>query len=416
VLPKIGTSARSGVEYLQRLSIVFASELRLKIVTELYLREMSPKQFYDEFGGGSLSRVDKNFKKLAEHGWLRYIRSETGGRRRGAREHFYRATALAVFDNETWALVPYSMRVAINWRIVRQIGERVRQALEAKTLDAHSASHMSCPTVVLDQAGWERTVAAVDELFHAVFEEQDDAKLRIPHTGEEPTMAIVGLSAFESPARAQRAGDRRAAPPLVQVEKESPIPFTLRVSKVFADSLCLKIVAEANLREISAPMFHAEFGGDSVEGIRRRFKKTEAAGWLKQVSEKTGGRRRSAVELFYRATGPVISGEESWLALPPSVEPTQSWTNFKRFTEKVREAIDAETLESRPDAHLSWALLALDRQGWANVTAAIDALIALIDRECEAAKARIARSDGKAITATIGLAAFEYPKNAVKEP
>lgn len=42
---KIGAKAQAS--YLRRLAIVFADELRLKIVTELYMREMSPTQFYE---------------------------------------------------------------------------------------------------------------------------------------------------------------------------------------------------------------------------------------------------------------------------------------------------------------------------------------------------------------------------------
>lgn len=78
MVAKVWVGIKSRAAHLRRLSVVFAIELRLKIVTELYMREMSPKQFHEEFGGGTLSRVTHNFEKLAEHGWLRYIRSEGG--------------------------------------------------------------------------------------------------------------------------------------------------------------------------------------------------------------------------------------------------------------------------------------------------------------------------------------------------
>jgi hypothetical protein len=414
---KIWTDVKSQVEYLQRLSVVFALDLRINIVTELYLREMSPKQFREEFGGGSLSRIDKNFKKLAKHGWLRYIRREgPGGSRRGATEHFYRATELAVFDNETWALVPYSMRVAISWRTFKILAERVRAALKAKTLDARAESHLSWTTIVLDQLGWDRVVSAVDALFASIFEEQDDAKLRISHSGDKPMVATVALTAFETPTRPQDPGNEQVMPRLAQVHKESPMPFMLRVSKAFADELCVKIVAEANLREISAPQFHAEFGGDSIEGIRRRFKKMESVGWLKQVGQKTGGRRRSAVELFYKATGPAILDNESWAEVPDSIKPTYSWTTFSTLADRVKEAILAGTFEARLDNHLSWSVLRLDQEGWEKVAAAVDALFVLIFKEWEAAEARIAKSGEKPIATTVGLAAFESPGKPIKEP
>jgi hypothetical protein len=411
----IWMGTKSRVEYLQRLSVVFAVDLRIKIVTELFLREMSPKLFYEEFGGGSISRVDRNFKKLAEHGWLRYIRSETGGSRRGAREHFYRAPELAVFDNETWMLVPYSMRIAISWRTFRILAERVHEALRTRTLDAREESHLSWTTMSLDLLGWERMIAAIDDLFESLFEEQADAKLRIAHSGETPMSATVALTVFESPTRPGHTEVERT-PRLVEVRQDSPVPFPLRVAKVFADELCLKIVTEANLREVSAPQFHAEFGGDSVEGIRRRIKMLERVGWLEQVGQKTGGRRRSAIELFYRATGPTILDRESWAEVPDSIKPSYSWTIFKLLADLVKEAIVSGTFEARLDNHLSWSILHLDQQGWENVAAAVDALFARVLEEKDSAEKRIAASGEEPITTTVGLAAFESPKTSTREP
>lgn len=417
MVAKIKTGVKARLQYLRRLSVVWASPLQLKIVTELYLREMSPKQFHAEFGGGSISRIDKTFKKLADHGWLRYIHSKgPGGSRRGAIEHFYRATALAIIDDETWALVPYSMRVAISWMTFKQFAERVKVALKAKTLTARAGTHLGWLTINLDQVGWDRIVAAINEVFESIFEEQGDAKIRISHTGERPMLATVGLAAFESVTRSQAVGEERTTPRLAEVGKECPVPFTLRVSKAFADELCLKIIEEANEREISAPLFHAEFGGD-IDVIRRRFKVMEKCGWLKQVGQQTGGRRRSAVELFYRAAGPAILKEESWAKLPPSSKPVQvTWTTFAHLAEKVKEAIVVGTFEARLDNHFSWSLLRLDQEGWEKVAAAVDELLVLIYKEWDAAERRMATSGERAIATTIALAAFESPMKAAKEP
>jgi hypothetical protein len=401
---------------LRRLSVVFAVDLRIKIVTELYQREMSPKQFFEERGGGSLSRVDKNFKKLEKHGWLRYLRSETGGSRRGARENFYRATGLAFIDNETWSLLPYSMRVAISWRTFSLFAERAHQAFASRAFITRAGSSFACETLALDQAGWDRVIPAIDVLFGSLFEEQEDARLRIAHSGEAPMVATVGLAAFESAQSRQRTHVERSTSCLVPVQSEPPGPFMSRVSKVFADELCLKIVAEANRREISAPLFHAECGGDSVQGIRRRFKKAESAGWLKQVNRKTGGRRRSAVELFYRATGPAIDSREQWRTPPGSVCSSGEWKAFEELTRQVREAIVAGTLEARLDDHLSWSVLRLDAKGWEKVIAEIEVVRRLICKEREAAAARLARSGEEPIVTTIGLAAFESPKESEREP
>jgi hypothetical protein len=57
VAARIWIGIKSRAAHLRRLSVVFAVEIRLKIVTELYMREMSATQFFEEFGGGSPSLI-----------------------------------------------------------------------------------------------------------------------------------------------------------------------------------------------------------------------------------------------------------------------------------------------------------------------------------------------------------------------
>lgn len=411
---KAWTGSRSRSSYLNRLAVVFADELRLKIVTELYMREMSPSGFHAEFGGGSVARVDRHFKRLAEHGWLRFIRSESGGARRGGKEHFYRATELAVFDDETWSMVPYSIRVAFSWRTFGQLAERVREALRADTFDARAGSHLSSTPLLLDPRGWDEVIAAVDELFESLFEEQADAKLRIFNSGEKPLLATAALALFESPPH-PRGVDGGVRAQLAE-GPTSPVPFSQRLSKVLADDVSLEIVAETNLQEMSARQFHEEVGGASLESIRRRFKMLAENGWLSKVSEKRGGKRRGATEHFYRATAPPIFHTQAWVTVPDSVKASYRWRAFEQLSDRVKEAIDAGTFEARTDNHLSWSLLRLDRQGWENVATAVDALFHFACEVEEAAKARMASSGGKPVTADLALAAFESPKDSEKAP
>jgi hypothetical protein len=409
------TGNKPRTSYLRRLAIVFADELRLKIVTELYMREMSPSGFHAEFGGGSVARVDRHFKRLAEHGWLRFIRSESGGARRGGKEHFYRATELAVFDNETWSTVPYSIRVAFSWRTFGQLAERVYEALAAGTFDARANSHLSWTPLLFDKLGWDQAITAVDELFGALFEEQADARLRIFNSGETPIQATAAMALFESPPSSQGMNSERAGSALVE-GTGSTIPFPLRVSKVFADDVCLEIVAETNLREMCARQFYDEVGGASVDGIRRRFKMLQEIGWLSKVNEKRGGKRRGAVEYFYRATGPAIFDNGTRAEVPDSVKATYSWRTFDQLTDQVRTAIEAGTFEARTDNHLSWSLLRLDQQGWERATAAVDALFAFAFEAQEDAKLRLASSGETPIATTLALAAFESPRETAKAP
>ena len=187
------------VPYTQRLAKLMADELRMKIVLELNGREMSPKGFFDEFGGGSISRVSRAFDLLAEFGWLYQTRTETGGKRRGAVEHFYRATQPAVFYNDVWVPLPASMKEMISGGIFEEFSGRVKEAMEAGTMDSRPDRHFSWAPLRLDQQGWDSVVARIDSVFHFLFEEQKAADARMSETGEEPIPTTVALAAFESP-------------------------------------------------------------------------------------------------------------------------------------------------------------------------------------------------------------------------
>jgi hypothetical protein len=201
---KLKAAVKAHMPFTLRMAKVFADPLRIKILAELTTREMSPKQFFDEFGGGSLSRVSRAFDLLYEYDWLYLVRTETGGRRRGAVEHFYRATGPAMFDESTWPDVPEVMKNIFTWRAFETFGERVKEATVAGTIDARDDRHFTWTLFRVDQQGWDEIIARVDALFYWLFEEQEEARLRIAESGEEPIPMTVALAAFESPKDSEK--------------------------------------------------------------------------------------------------------------------------------------------------------------------------------------------------------------------
>jgi DNA-binding transcriptional ArsR family regulator len=398
----------SRATFLKRLAVVLADPIRMRIVNELFDREMSPSQFQAAYGGGSLGRVDSHFKRLAEFGWLRLVRQATGGRRRGSTEHFYRAPELVVFDNETWAALPKSLRAELSRGTHRAFGELVEEAIEAGTFDAREGRRLTSTSLVLDERGREAAIAAVDSLFASLFEEQTDARLRISRSGETPLHATIGLAAFDSPSpRQTRPG--RLSPPSGSGPAGEPMPFTLRVAKVLGNPLNLRIVAALNQREMSPSQFVEEVGGTSVSDVNRRFKRLVEIGWLVKVGEETGGRRRGATEHFYRATGSALVDTEWWSQVSDRVRGTYGWRAFERHAEQVREAMDAGTFDAQTDRHHSWTPLVLDRLGWEQVIAGVEGVLHRLPQEQGAAKARLAETGDEPIFATVCLAAFESP-------
>lgn len=408
----IRTRVRSQAGRLRRLAVVFAVDLRLTIVTELYQRAMSPKQLHEKFGGGTLSRVSRNFDRLAQTGWLKYLYSEgPGGDRRGGTEHFYRAPEMAFFDRETWAMLPYSVRVTFSWNLFVFIAARLRRAIEAEMMATVAGSGLVSKRLTLDQRGRERVIGAVTDVFAFVFEEQDDARLRAARTGEELIRASVLQFAYESPI-----DDVKSSPPARLVEIPDPLtPVFVRASRIFPDELCMEIVEAANEQEISAKQFHQEFGGD-LGKIRRRFRKVADNSWMKEVDWQTGGKRRGATEKFYRATRPAMKMADEFLAgIPDELKATDAGRAFGQICSDFVEAMEAETVDAHADRCVALLLVQLDREGWDKVTAALDDLWALAVEEEKEAKARLAKSGEEAIAMTLALGIYETPESE-KEP
>lgn len=75
----------------------------------------------------------------------------------------------------------------------------------------------------------------------------------------------------------------------------------------------------------------------------------------------------------------------------------------------------AGTFDARKDGCLAWSLLQLDQRGWDKVAVELGALLALILEEQECAIVRMEKSDEKPIAMTVGLGAFESPKESERE-
>jgi hypothetical protein len=373
---------------------------------------MSPSQFYREFGGGSAPRVERHFKRLAQYGWLRLVREESGGKRRGGREHFFRATELAVFESDTWSLLPYSVRAAYGWMTLKQLAERVREALEADTFDARLDRYIGSTSLLVDEQGRGRILDSMGVLYEMLIAEQAEARLRVFESGEKPFLVTTALAGFESPGVFQ---DRVHALRLAQ-GVDGVAPTYWLISKVLADQVCLSVLEVLNLEDMSVAQFDKEIGGASKSAIRHRFHMLEEIGWLAKVGKRPGVGRRGPSEHVYRAAGPVLSDSSIWSGVSASIRASDSWIAFETISNQIKEAIRTGTFDARPDRHFAWCLLLLDRLGWENVIAAIEERQAFVAEEQEKAGVRLAESDEEPVKMTVALMAFESPKSSAKAP
>lgn len=396
---RIGT----GESRLLRLGVVYADSLRLTIVTELWMREMSPKQFFDEVGGPSQESVRRHFETLWRYGWLRRVktRSEPTGRPGWV----YRTTEPAVIDEETWAEIPYSIRDAFTLQLTQQLSERLGLALKAGTLASGRDPVFSLLSpLVLDEAGWTQGLKILLDCFDSLELEQTDAKVRLAEQGRPPISMVVALAAFESPSSTARLRPGRSLPPST-LPMDTTIPWTIRLAKVFGDSINLSILWKLNEKAMSPTQLEAVIGGASSSAFDHRCKLLKDLGWITPLDKPAGdGTRR----VLYRATSPAVEVGQAWAIIPEALRAGGSWDTYRRLCELIFEAVKHGTFNERVERHLTWGPLLLDELGWEQVTRTLKRSVRLIADLERPAKRRIA-AETKGMTATFFLGGFESP-------
>lgn len=367
------------------------------------MREMSPKQFFDQVGGTSYDSVRRHFVKLVEFGWLRRVRTESRGR--GRPEHLYRSTELAVIDDETWAELPISIRDAFTVQLLEEMGERLATSVTAGTFESKKDSVLSFALLLLDEPGWAQAIQAMNACFRTLSQEQIDAKVRLEKSQKQPILMIVELGGFEA---AEHLGDSAVVLP------PSPglgaLPWPQRLAKVFGDPLNLAVIDLLNRSPMSATELHAALGGPSPESFDRRCKTLTRLGWLAKVDTLTGGFRRGATENFYRATSPHVSAAEILNRVPGTAKKYSDWGAFERFCECAVSAVRAGTFNAQKDRHLTLCTLLVDELGWTQVVASLRSCSKTLIRIGAEARHRSAATEMKEVRRTgFFIAGFASP-------
>lgn len=382
--------------------MVYADSLRLTIVTELWMREMSPKQFFDEVGGPSRDSVRKHFETLWRYGWLRRVRIRSDGP--GRPGWVYRTTEPAVIDAETWAEIPYSIRDAFTLQLTQQLSERLGLALKADTLQSgHDPILSLLSPLVLDEAGWLQGLRILLDCFDSLELEQTDAKVRLAEQGRPPISMVVALAGFESPSPSSRLRPDHLLPPST-LGIDTTTPWTIRLAKVFGDPINLRILWKLNEKAMSPTQLEATIGGASSSSFDHRCKLLTDLGWLTHVDDAGDGTRR----VLYRATSPAVEVGQAWAIIPEALQAGHSWATYRRLCELVFEAVKHDTFNARVERHYTWGPLLVDELGWEQVASTLKRSIRSLAELERPAKRRLgAKTPG--ITTTFFIGGFESP-------
>jgi hypothetical protein len=171
----------------------------MQILTTLHRGISSPNQLSQELGE-PLGNVSYHVKTLLEFDCVELVKTEP---RRGAVEHFYRATERAFLSDEDWAKIPASTRKGISGVILESIGADATRALVEGTIENRTNSHISRTPLVLDDQGFNDLSAILADLLDRANEIQDEAAARLNKDKGDSVSTMMAILHFETPSESQ---------------------------------------------------------------------------------------------------------------------------------------------------------------------------------------------------------------------
>jgi DNA-binding transcriptional ArsR family regulator len=179
----------------QRLVRVLAHPLRQQLLIMLHKHGVSSPRELAERSGERLANVSYHMRVLRDAGCTELVREEP---RRGAIEHFYRATARPILDDDQWAGLPISVRRALFGQTLRELWDDVLAAGNTGGFDDPQA-HVSRTWFQLDEIAWNELVEVMAGVLDTAFElhAQSAARLGRGADQENARRVAMGLLLFE---------------------------------------------------------------------------------------------------------------------------------------------------------------------------------------------------------------------------
>ncbi len=182
-----------------------AHPVRAQALVILNERIASPNEIAQELDEG-VGHVSYHISVLKKCDCIELVDTAS---RRGAVEHYYRATKRIFLGDEAWRRLPASIRPSITATLLQTVVEDAGAALSAGTFDARGDGHLAWTPMIVDEEGWAETRGALAELLDRVLEIQAVNAERLTKTGEPGIQISVASLGYQTPA----VGERRPAPP-----------------------------------------------------------------------------------------------------------------------------------------------------------------------------------------------------------
>jgi len=179
----------------QRLVRSVAHPLRIKILEALTDHVASPNALVGKLDAG-LSNIAYHTRALDRLGALELVET---AQRRGATEHFYKATPRAFLGDRDWRKVPPSLLGGVSAATLQTFLDKAVAALDAGTLDGRDDTVFRWMPLFLDQQGWKEVVAILEEATNLALAAHLRSQDRLSEADGRPAVStVVGMAAFET--------------------------------------------------------------------------------------------------------------------------------------------------------------------------------------------------------------------------
>lgn len=192
----------------RRLIKALGHPVREHILAVLNERVASASEIGEELGA-EVSSFYHHIEELEKLGCIEKVETR---KRRGAKEHFFRAKRTVFFDDEAWQRLPASLRTDLTASFVQSIFDDATVALDAGTFVGRGNEHVSWTPVRVDAQGWEEATKLIDQTLSRVATILDESASRLAAERKEGLSATLGFLAFETPTWKRRVREHERTP------------------------------------------------------------------------------------------------------------------------------------------------------------------------------------------------------------
>jgi DNA-binding transcriptional ArsR family regulator len=189
----------------ERLAKALSHPVRQRILERLNEGVASPNELAKELDE-PLGNVSYHVRILRDYDCVELVKTR---QRRGAVEHYYRATARPWLDDRQWGQLPLAIRRKTMGRTVTEILEDASKSSQHGGFD-HPKTHVSKTLLELDDRGWNEVVTLLGATLDRALGIQAEAAARRAQSttnGKEPINTELAVLHF------RRLGDAGESPP-----------------------------------------------------------------------------------------------------------------------------------------------------------------------------------------------------------